>query len=69
MTIDSDDGTFVLEVTAAETDAVATTTVPAANETTTAGGLTFDRENESIYAAADGTRVAIASEETYGAVG
>ncbi|RZH68061.1 rhomboid family intramembrane serine protease [Natrinema altunense] len=69
VTIDSDDGTFVLEVTAAETDAVATTTVPAANETTTAGGLTFDRENESIYAAADGTRVAIASEETYDAVG
>ncbi|AFO58243.1 MULTISPECIES: rhomboid family intramembrane serine protease [Natrinema] len=69
VTISSDDGEFVLEVTPTETDGVATTTVPAANETTTAGGLTFDREDESIYAAADGTRVAIASEETYGAVG
>ncbi|WP_226482957.1 rhomboid family intramembrane serine protease [Natrinema amylolyticum] len=69
VTIDSDDGTFVLEVTSTERDAVATTPIPDANETATAGGLTFERQNESVYAAADGTRVAIASEETYDSVG
>ncbi len=64
VTVDSDDGEFVLEVTGEGTDSV-TTAIPAANETATAGGLTFERERETIYAAADGTRVAIASEETY----
>ncbi|QCC60963.1 rhomboid family intramembrane serine protease [Natrinema thermotolerans] len=64
VTVGSDGGEFVLSVTADGTEP-ATTAIPAANETATAGGLTFERENETIYAAADGTRVAIASEETY----
>lgn len=68
VTIDSADGEFLLEVDSSET-AVATTPIPAENETATAGGLTFERSNETVYAAADGTRVAVASEETYDAVG
>ncbi|QLK26007.1 rhomboid family intramembrane serine protease [Natrinema zhouii] len=65
VTIGSDDGTFVLGVGSSDTDAVATTPIPDENGTVTAGGLTFERENETIYAAADGTRVAVASQETY----
>ncbi|SEW32546.1 rhomboid family intramembrane serine protease [Natrinema salifodinae] len=65
VTIDSDGGEFVLEVQSDGTEPVATTPVPAENETASAGGLSFERENESIYAAADGTRVAVASEERY----
>ncbi|MFA9415636.1 rhomboid family intramembrane serine protease [Natrinema sp. HArc-T2] len=68
VTVSSDGGTFALAVTSSdgnETDAVATTPIPAANETATAGGLTFERDEKTIYAAADGTRVAIASKETY----
>ncbi|PCR90142.1 rhomboid family intramembrane serine protease [Natrinema ejinorense] len=68
VTIDSDDDTFVLAVDSSETGAV-TTPLPNDNETASAGGLTFQRENETIYASADGTRVAIASEETYDTVG
>ncbi|OAQ53889.1 rhomboid family protein/intramembrane serine protease [Natrinema mahii] len=64
VTLGSEDGEFVLEVTG-DGPEPATTAIPAANETATAGGLTFDRENETVYAAADGTRVAVASEETY----
>lgn len=65
VTIGSDDGTFVLGVGSSETNAVATTAIPDESETVTAGGLTFERDDETIYAAADGTRVAIASQETY----
>ncbi|MDF9746673.1 rhomboid family intramembrane serine protease [Natrinema salsiterrestre] len=65
VTVDTDNGEFVLEVDSSETDAVETTQIPAVNETSSAGGLSFERENETVYAAADGTRVAIASEETY----
>ncbi|RZV08243.1 membrane associated rhomboid family serine protease [Natrinema hispanicum] len=65
VTIGTDDGTFDLAVNASEDTATATTAIPAENETTTAGGLTFERDGETIYAAADGTRVAIASKETY----
>ncbi|MFD1564907.1 rhomboid family intramembrane serine protease [Haloarchaeobius amylolyticus] len=65
VTVGSDDGTFVLAVDSSEADAVATTPIPRENGTATAGGLTFERDDETIYAAADGTRVAIASEETY----
>ncbi|QCS42797.1 rhomboid family intramembrane serine protease [Natrinema versiforme] len=68
VTIDSADGEFVLEVDSSGT-AVATTPIPGENETATAGGLTFERSNETVYASADGTRVAVASEETYDAVG
>ncbi|MFC6764393.1 rhomboid family intramembrane serine protease [Natrinema soli] len=65
VTIGSDDGTFVLGVGSSETDAVATAAIPDENEMVTAGGLTFERDDETIYAAADGTRVAVASQETY----
>ncbi|WP_408958690.1 rhomboid family intramembrane serine protease [Natrinema sp. 74] len=65
VTIRSEEGDFVLDVTAGGTDTVATAPIPAENETTAAGGLVFERRNGTIYAAADGTRVAIASKETY----
>ncbi|SEQ25186.1 rhomboid family intramembrane serine protease [Natrinema salaciae] len=65
VTIRSADGEFVLDVAATESGLVDTTPIPDGNETATAGGLVFDRENETVYAVADGTRVAVASEETY----
>ena len=65
VTIDTADGTFVLTVDSNATDAVATAPIPDENRTTTAGGLTFERDGKTVYAAADGTRVAVASEETY----
>jgi len=65
VTVGTDDGTFVLTVNASENTVSATTPIPAANGTATAGGLTFERDEETIYAAADSTRVAVASKETY----
>ncbi|TMT87925.1 rhomboid family intramembrane serine protease [Haloterrigena sp. H1] len=65
VTVGTDEGTFVLAVNASEDTVTATTPIPAENGTTTAGSLTFERDEETIYAAADGTRVAIASKETY----
>ncbi|WP_226006469.1 rhomboid family intramembrane serine protease [Natrinema salinisoli] len=65
VTISSEDGEFLLEVDSNGTGAAATTPIPDVNETSSAGGLSFEREDETVYAAADGTRVAIASEETY----
>ncbi|WP_440772818.1 rhomboid family intramembrane serine protease [Natronorubrum sp. DTA28] len=63
VTMSSVDGEFTLEVESTETRDVETTTVPESNESTTAGGLAFEREDDTIYAAADGTRIAIANEE------
>ncbi|SDK17118.1 rhomboid family intramembrane serine protease [Natronorubrum texcoconense] len=63
VTMSSVDGEFTLEVESIETGEVETTTVPESNESTTAGGLAFEREDDTIYAAADGTRIAIANEE------
>ncbi len=68
VTIRPDDGEFRLIVTSSETDVAATALLPDENGTTTAGGLVFERRNETVYAAADGTRVAIASKETYDGV-
>ena len=63
VTISSVDGEFTLEVESTETGDVETTPVPDSDESTGAGGLTFDREDDTVYAAADGTRIAIASAE------
>ncbi|WP_436343600.1 rhomboid family intramembrane serine protease [Natronorubrum sp. FCH18a] len=63
VTISSVDGEFTLEVESTETGDVETTTMPDSAEPTTAGGLTFEREDDTVYAASNGTRIAIASEE------
>lgn len=72
VTLASTDGTFEFAVESTETGDVETTPIPDGNESTTAGSLTFERESdpdndsaETIYAVADGTQVAVASEETY----
>ena len=71
VTIESENGEFLLAVESpagegsTASDAVETTTIPGPGESVTAAGLTFEREGDTIYASADGTRVAIASEETY----
>ncbi|NUC72105.1 rhomboid family intramembrane serine protease [Haloterrigena sp. SYSU A558-1] len=65
VTIESRDGEFVLEIETQAGETVGTTPMPADGETETAGGLTFDRVDDTIYASADGTRVAVATRETY----
>ncbi|SIR83721.1 rhomboid family intramembrane serine protease [Natronorubrum thiooxidans] len=65
VTITVEDGTFILEVESLETDTVETTAMPEDGESTAAGGLTFDRDEGTVYARSDGTRVAVASAETY----
>ncbi|WP_049923281.1 rhomboid family intramembrane serine protease [Halopiger djelfimassiliensis] len=64
VTVASSDGTFVLEVQSNETGTV-TTPIPDANESTTAGGITFERDVGTIYAVSNGTELAVASEESY----
>ncbi|MFB6352624.1 MAG: hypothetical protein ABEJ92_00910 [Halobacteriales archaeon] len=39
--------------------------MPAVNETVAAAGITFERQGDRLVAAVDGTRVRIASQETY----
>ncbi|MXV64356.1 rhomboid family intramembrane serine protease [Natronorubrum sp. JWXQ-INN-674] len=65
VTIAPEDGEFVLEVESSAGDAVATTAVPEDGESTTAGGIGFERADGTVYAASNGTQVAVASEETY----
>ncbi|WP_254523599.1 rhomboid family intramembrane serine protease [Natrinema caseinilyticum] len=65
VTIGSEDGEFVLAVDPSGIGADSTAPFPDENESTSVGGLLFERQNETVYAAADGTRVAVASEETY----
>ncbi|MWV41120.1 rhomboid family intramembrane serine protease [Natrialba sp. INN-245] len=60
-----DDGAFRLSVESLETGDLSTTQVPDENESVDAGGLTFDRQNETVYAVSNGTEVAVASAETY----
>jgi membrane associated rhomboid family serine protease len=57
------DSRFELVVTSNETRAVAP--VPEANETVTLRGVTFFRMDNGLFATADGTRVRVATEETY----
>ncbi len=59
----SEDGAFQFEVDDGET--TSTTELPAANETTTAGGLTFERDDSTVYTSADGTDVQVARQEQY----
>lgn len=65
VTVASDSGEFVLEVTANESESPAIADIPTSNASTTAGGLTFERDGETVYAVSNGTRVAVALEETY----
>ncbi len=67
VTVALEDGEFVLEVegVGADIDTVATTPMPGEGESTIAGGLAFEHENGTIYASSNGTRIAVASEETY----
>ncbi|WP_293033706.1 rhomboid family intramembrane serine protease [Natronococcus sp.] len=65
VTVASEDEEFLLEVTEPDEDESATVPVPAENESATADGLTFERENETVYAVSNGTEVPVAVEETY----
>ncbi|WP_089787250.1 rhomboid family intramembrane serine protease [Natronobacterium haloterrestre] len=65
VTVASEDGEFVLEVTVDGTDAVETAPIPAADESTAAAGLEFERQDDTVYAINDGTVVAVATEESY----
>lgn len=61
----SEDGEFVLEVTAAEADTGTTAPIPEEDESIEANGIGFERDGGTIYAISDGTKVAVATEETY----
>lgn len=64
VTVHPANGTFSLVVTAAnETRGV--TSIPAPGNVTTAGGLTFSRTEDRLYAERNGTRVLVAVKETY----
>lgn len=65
VTVGSEDGEFVLAVDSSGIGPDSTAPFPDENESTSVGGLVFERQNETVYATADGTRVAVASEETY----
>jgi len=52
----TDDGQFSLHVRH-ENETLGSSTIPAENETATAGGLTFHRKGATIVATHDGTRV------------
>ena len=58
---------FLLEVSQ-DGETLGTTGIPGANETVTAGGLTFERDGDRVVATTDepnATRVTVASRETY----
>ncbi len=61
----SDEGRFVFEVSENDSSPAASTQVPTENETADAGGITLERDGTTVYASSDGTKVAIAREETY----
>ncbi|MCU4925143.1 rhomboid family intramembrane serine protease [Halobacteria archaeon AArc-dxtr1] len=65
ISIASVDGTFALVVESPNGDERDAVAIPEEGDTATADGLTFDREDETIYASADGTEVAVATQETY----
>lgn len=65
VTLTAENGAFDLEVESLETETVETTAIPEDGASATAGGLTFDRDDETIYASSNGTRIAVASKETY----
>ena len=57
-------GGFRLRVTDAG-EVVATEPMPQANESVTAGGVTFERDDDALFAVANGTRVRVAEREGY----
>ena len=65
VTLTAENGAFDLEVESLETETIETTTIPEEGASETASGLTFDRDEETIYASSNGTRIAVASKETY----
>ncbi|QLG47685.1 rhomboid family intramembrane serine protease [Natrinema halophilum] len=65
VTIDSSGGEFVITVDSGGIGDASSAPLPAENSSTTIDGVSFERRNETVYAAADGTRVAVAREETY----
>ncbi|MFU8868278.1 rhomboid family intramembrane serine protease [Natronococcus sp.] len=65
VTVATEDGEFLLEVAGPDEDGSATVPVPAENESATADGLAFEREDGTIYAVSNGTEVPVAVEETY----
>ncbi len=65
VTLTAENGAFGLEVESLETETIETTAIPEDGASATAGGLTFDRDDETIYASSNGTRIAVASKETY----
>ncbi|MFC4245707.1 rhomboid family intramembrane serine protease [Natribaculum luteum] len=64
VTLVPDEGSFSIEVE--DDDAVSDVALPAENETVEAGGISFERDGDAIYAASDGTYVQVASEEGRG---
>ena len=63
VTVATEDGEFLLEVR--HQNETVTVPVPDENESTTADGLAFEREDGTIYAVSNGTEVPVAAEETY----
>lgn len=64
ITIEPVNGSFELVVSSNGTT-LGRTPMPVANETRHAGGLGFERQNQSVFAVRNGTRVQVAAEETY----
>lgn len=59
------EGNFSIRLTR-DNATVGTTPLPVANETATAGNVTFTRTGNRVVAAVDGTRVTVARKETHG---
>lgn len=67
VTVGTANETFQLLVTeGADGDVLGTTEIPEHNETATAGGLTFQNEDGTVFAERGETRVAVAEREEYG---
>ncbi|ADD07129.1 rhomboid family protein [Natrialba magadii ATCC 43099] len=65
VTLGSDDGEFVLEVEEIETETTSTTAVPDENGSVEAGGVVFERTEDTLVASSDGTEVVIATMEDH----
>jgi membrane associated rhomboid family serine protease len=64
VTVSPADRGFELVVTRGN-ESLGRTSIPVGNETRSVAGLTFVREEKKMYATANGTRVQVASKETY----
>ncbi|ELZ01237.1 rhomboid family intramembrane serine protease [Natrialba asiatica] len=65
VTVTTDGGEFGLRVESIETGATASAEIPAENAITEAGGITFERVGDTVFARVDGTEVAVAAAERY----